>query len=75
MLARGFTNQELAKYIHALKPDHRYFSGGFQHGGNSAGFSDADSDSSYDSGFEEQYAELVKNVPSELAEKIPWPQK
>lgn len=71
ILARGITNQELANYIYALKKDHRFFKAAAQECGKNAAASDTDSDASYDSLFEEQFAELVKDLPSKLADKIP----
>ena len=75
ILARGVTNQELSKYIYALKPDHRYFKEDFQYICKGGAIPDTDSDASYDSLFEEQFADLMKDLPSKLAVKIPKHEK
>ena len=71
ILSRGITNQELAYYIYALKPNHQYFSEDASGCGKNAAISDTDSDASYDSVFEEQFADLMKGLPSKLTDKIP----
>ena len=71
ILSRGITNQELAYYIYALKPNHQYFSEDASECGKNAAISDTDSDASYDSVFEEQFADLMKGLPSKITDKIP----
>ena len=65
---RGITNMELLKYIYALKPTHKYFSKDFD--GEDEWRSDG-SYSSEDSEFEAQFAEVVKDLPPNLAGKLP----
>jgi len=65
--AQGITKAELTSYIYALKPSHRYFGRSSQ---EAADKYSEDSASSFDSAFEEQFAVMVKALPTKLSDKI-----